>query len=488
MTSLLRLARRPAILLLLLTMAAVAIHGYHIGVEDQDVYLAAVYKNLDPQLYPVNSVFFTEQMRSSLFIPIIAGSIRLTHLPVPWAIFLWQIAAIYLVLLGCWKLAVYCFDNDYARWSGVLMVTALFSMPIAGTALLPMDNYLHPRALAAAAILLALSAALQRRWIVVVLWLVAAAAMHPLMALFGVSLIFFVTVPLPSRWPGAAVVGAFAIMPLGLFKQPSDAWNEAAQARSYYFPLQWTWYEWLGLIAPILLVLWYWRIARRRQMRRLEFITLRISAFAIFQFAVAALMTMPAATRQLSSLQPMRFLHIYYFLFLLISGGLLGEFLFNDKAWRWIVFYLPLVAAMFYVQRDLYASSGQIDWPCRRPSNPWAQAFIWAEQNTPRDAVFATDPRYMDLHGEEDYGFRALARRSLLAENQKDPGAATVFPALAEPWREQVHAQQGIEHFNRAQFRQLNQLYGVTWVVLPAAETPLACPYRNEVAQVCKVD
>ena len=68
------LALRPVCILLLLTVAAVLIHGYHIGIEDQDVYLAAVNKSLHPELYPVNSVFFTEQMKSSLFISGLAAN------------------------------------------------------------------------------------------------------------------------------------------------------------------------------------------------------------------------------------------------------------------------------------------------------------------------------------------------------------------------------------------------------------------------------
>jgi hypothetical protein len=84
---------------------------------------------------------------------------------------------------------------------------------------------------------------------------------------------------------------------------------------------------------------------------------------------------------------------------------------------------------------------------------------------------------------------RALSERSLLAENQKDPGAATVFPDLAPIWLEQVQAQTGIERFSAAQFHHLNELYAVSWVVLPVTATvPLECPYRNEAAQVCRVE
>jgi hypothetical protein len=144
---------------------------------------------------------------------------------------------------------------------------------------------------------------------------------------------------------------------------------------------------------------------------------------------------------------------------------------------------------MFYVQRDSFRYSNHIEWPGRELKNPWARAFLWSEANTPQNAVFAIDPGYMGLHAEEGYGMRALAKRSLLAENQKDPGAATVFPDLAPEWREQVHAQSGIESFDRSQFHQLNTRYGVSWTVLPvSARVPLECPYRNEAAQVCKVE
>ena len=195
------LVLRPVCILLLLTVVAVLIHGYHMGIEDQDVYLAAVNKSLNPALYPVNSVFFTEQMKASLFIRGVAGSIRLTGIPVSWGLFLWHVGSIFLVLLGCWKMASACFENEPARWSGVLLVTVLLTMPIAGTALFFVDTYLHPRALAAGAILLALAACLKKKWITTaVLVNRPAGLMHPLMALSGVSLIVFAGVKSPAEW------------------------------------------------------------------------------------------------------------------------------------------------------------------------------------------------------------------------------------------------------------------------------------------------
>ena len=49
--------------ILFLTAAAVLIHGYHLGVEDQTIYLPAIKKILDPSLYPRDAEFFLAQTR-----------------------------------------------------------------------------------------------------------------------------------------------------------------------------------------------------------------------------------------------------------------------------------------------------------------------------------------------------------------------------------------------------------------------------------------
>jgi hypothetical protein len=314
--------------------------------------------------------------------------------------------------------------------------------------------------------------------------------MHPLMALFGLSLLLFVSWPAGHKTTRIAARSATAmVLPFHLFEKPSDAWRQAALSRRYYFPLAWTWYEWLGLVAPVILVWWFARIARRHGMATLELLATRLVAFAVFQFAIAALITIPSATEQLTSFQPMRWLHIFYFLFLLMAGGLIGQFLLRGRAWRWLILFLPLAATMFYVQRDAFQYSDHVEWPGRTLKNPWAKAFLWAGVNTPKNAIFAIDPDYTRLGEDDGYGLRALAKRSVLADNKKDPGEATVFPDLAPEWQAQVNAQKGIEHFTLDQFHQLNARYGVSWTVLPVTATPpLECPYRNQAAQVCKVE
>ena len=476
------------ILLIFLTAAAILIHGYHVGVEDQEVYLAAIRKNLDPSAYPFNAVFFSEQMKVALFVRAVAATARLLH-SVEWALFLWHVLSLFGILLACRKLACAFFPSERARWAALLLLTALLTIPIAGTALYPVDQYLNPRMPATCGILLAVVACLEKRWLRTALWLVFATLMHPLMALFGISLVFFLAWPANSSAPYRASMLCAFMMPLRLLQRPSEAWQEAVRARVYCFPLQWPWYEWLGLIVPVLLVWWFSHVARRHGMATLHRVAKRLVAFAVFQFAVGALMTFPSVTEQLSAFQPMRWLHVFYFFFLLMAGGLAGELLIRNKTWYWLLLFVPLSAGMFEAQRALFAHSNHIEWPGAPRKNPWVNAFLWVRANTPKSAIFANDPNYMKLPEEENYGFRALAVRSMLAENQKDPGEVMVFPDLAAEWQRQVRAQLGIEHFTPGQFQELKARYNVSWVVLPGtAAVALECPYRNEVVEVCRVD
>jgi hypothetical protein len=309
--------------------------------------------------------------------------------------------------------------------------------------------------------------------------------MHPLMAAFGISLLFFLRVP----WKVTAAPAMAGLLPWGFFSQVSPAWKEATLARSYYFPFQWEWYEWLGVLAPVAFVWWAGRFARRRGWQDLDHIAVRLSAFAAFQFLIAMAMTTSAFGLPLAALQPMRWLHIFYFFFLIIAGGLAGEFILKRRFWAWALVFGGLACVMFAAQLDLFSHSDHADWPGRSPRNQWAQAFLWVRANTPQNAVFALDPKYMELPGEDAYGFRAWAERSVLAEDQKDPGAATVFPELAPQWQAQVTAQRGIEKFSGAQFEDLHRRFGAGWVLLPSyANVGLECPFRNGAAAVCRID
>jgi hypothetical protein len=467
-------------LLLALTVLAVLIHGYHIGIEDQAIYLPAIKKNLDPSLYPSDSEFFLTQTGPALFDELVAYSVRWLHWPLEWALLFWHLLSVFLFLLACWQISQRLFAETSARWAAVGLVAALLTMPVAGTLLLIMAECLHPRNLAAPAILFALVGVLDRRATALV-WLAIAAVLHPQMAVFGLFHLIFQAWRMP-RPALAAVLALPFVTPV-----TNPAWREVMLTRRHHFPLLWTWYELLGALAPVLLLLCFARLARRNEMPTLEHVTGRLALSGSLGVAGAFVVTMAPGLEGLVRTQPMRSLHVVYILLFLVMGGLLGKWVLKNRPTRWLLLFVPLAAGMCYVQLQTYPASEHIEWPGATPKNEWVRAFDWIRQNTPRDAVFALDPMYMKRPGADAHGFRALAERSMMADYVKDRAVAALFPELAWRWRDEVAARRNWRDFRAEDFHKLRQKYGVSWVVVEQPGVAgLGCPYSNRAVLVCR--
>jgi hypothetical protein len=124
-----------------------------------------------------------------------------------------------------------------------------------------------------------------------------------------------------------------------------------------------------------------------------------------------------------------------------------------------------------------------------RYQGEWLSSFLWIRQHTPKDAIFALDSEYLLKTGVDLHGFRALTERSMLADQEKDSGAASVFPELAESWKEQSAAQSDWAHVSPDRLQRLRAQYGVSWVLLdhPGALSGLVCPYSNGELRVCEI-
>lgn len=480
------------ILLAMLSAGSLLVEGYHPGVEDDAVYLSAIQRRLNPALYPHDSQLFTVQMQASIFDRLVALSVRVTHLPVAVFEMLGQCLAAFFLLWGCWALARRCFSTSAGQWAGVALVGVLFTLPVAGTALYIFDQHLHPRAIATVLILWAILSVLDRRIVLACVLLTAGVVVHPIMGVFGVSycVVLWIAGALarkPVHEPIPATV-AVAVAPLWIFEGPSAAWRQALNTRDYYFIGRWTWYEWLGAVAPIL-ILWamarYARHENRPTLARLEGCA---AVFAAFQLAVACVVLLTPGLIRLTPMQPMRYLHLVYIFMALLGGGLIGEKLLRGYVWRWVTLFLPLALGLFIAQRSLFAGTEHIELPGVASHNPWLRAFVWVRGNTPDDAYFALDPYYMQLPGEDYHSFRALAQRSELADAVKDAAVATQVPDLAPLWQEQSQAEAGWRHFQKQDFLRLHQRFGVNWIIVQGSGVPgLDCPYRNEAVAVCRL-
>ncbi len=481
-----RLTWRQVLALLLLTAGAIALHGYQLGEQDQFVYLPAIKFHVDPTLYPGGTDIFLTQTRFTLFDELVALSIRLTHIPFEWAIFLWHALSIWLLLLGCFQINRRCFADPAAQWAGVAGVAALFLLTVAATMLELVDPHLHPRTLATALLLLSFAAVLDRKPRALA-WFVCAMLVHPLMAIYGAFHLVFQILPLRAPFASATFIAAASPQLAPAADNP--AWREVLQTRWFLFPLRWPWFAWLGVFVPLGLLAWWSRLSEKNASPLLRRVSGRLFLSGALGTLGGVLISVIPQFERLIPAEPMRTLHLVNLLVVLLGMGLLAQHILHRQPLRWVAVFLPVCAIMLYAQIQLHPDSAHFDWPGRASQNKWVQAFQWVQQNTPRDARFALDPHYMERPGEGFHSFAALAERSQLFDYSKDRGVVATWPALAPAWREQMHDLQDWKNFRREDFLRLREKYRVTWVVVEQpAPAGLSCPYANDAVLVCRIE
>jgi hypothetical protein len=484
--------RNPILRLSLIAAAAVLVHGYHQGVDDAEIYIPGIKKAADPSLYPFGAEFFQSHAHLSFFPDLVGGIARLTRLPSDLVIFGCHLLGVYLLLLAAWRLTSACFTSGPARWGAVGLLAAVFSVPVAGTALAIMDPYVTARSLSAPATLFAVSEFVSSRLKRSLAWLLFAAIVHPQMSIYGAVLLgCLALMRRPAAKPAAEpALVAFAGLPfLWSFQPAQGAAREALLSRTYFFVSNWAWYEWVGAAAPVALLWWFAGMTPKGTTPAFRWLARSLVPFALLFTVAGLVLTFSAPLENYTRLQPMRVFHILYLVFFVLLGGLLGEYVLRRRPWRWLVLFTALAGGMYGVARASYPFSPQVELPGRATQNNWADAFLWVRHNTPKDAVFALDPNYMAVDSDDQHGFRAIAERSALADNVKDSGAVSLFPQLAKTWKEQVLAQTCWKEFRLRDFQKLAQSYPVTWIVtqrpLPAG---LECAYQNRELAVCRIE
>lgn len=490
-------SRPPAGSIALLTLLVLFAHGYHPLADDGGLYAAGIKKLLQPRLYSADAVFVTAHTRLSIFEHVMAVLVRITHLPLPWLLLAAHLASIYLFLLGAWRVGARIFSTDdgsteHRRWGVLLLAACCFTLPVAGTSLFLMDPYLTARSFSTPFSLFALDAALGGAWVEAGLWTGLAASMDFLMG--GYLAIFLVAVALATRhmwrqlaaFAGLGVLISAAIFCATRHPQTDLAGNQAALSRSYFFLSSWNWYEYPGLIFPLLLL----GIGANRTRGRGTAGELSAAALAVGSGSVLASLCFvhqSDGSFLLARLQVLRSFHMIYLTGLLLAGGLLGTWFFRKK-WVAALAYPAILLAMFAGQRLTYPNSNHLEWPWAKPRNRWEQAFLWIRANTPPEAIFALDANYIVDAGEDAQDFRPIAERSAIADWVKDGGVACISRAAEAPWWRQVRASEGLDQATDAARIARMAPLGATWIVLPsAAATNLFCPYQNGAVRVCKL-
>jgi hypothetical protein len=470
---------RLFVLLLGMVAASIAIHGYHYGIEDEAIYLPAIKVLVNPALYPQDTIFFAPQTRFMLFDNLVAAVARVTHARVDCTVFGFYVATLLAFYAGLWALTMRLFPGRRGRMGGMLLIGSLLTMPIAGTSIFIVDQHLHPRTLATALILWAAAlvapgtmgdgARTRRDYVLAAILMATAALFHVQMAFYGTLFLAALLLPLRPR-VGVLVLLAGAVTVLltaTLMAKGGPEWQEASRTRAQHYLMRWEWYEWLGAIAPGLLLWGMARLARIRGLLVAGEVALRTALFAAFAFVAGCAVTIPPQLERLVVFQPLRMLHLIYIVMLLMAGGLLAELALKGKAWRWALLLVPIAGGMCFAQYQTFPDTHHIEWPERATGNDWVEGFHWVKANTPVDARFVLDPRYMSLPGEDFHGFRGLAERGQMGDWSKDSGVALLFPRLAPRWWREVHALDNWKNFKAEDFHRLHEQFGVGWTMLP---------------------
>jgi len=273
------------------------------------------------------------------------------------------------------------------------------------------------------------------------------------------------------------------------FAPAMGPYREALYSRDYFFLSSWTWYHWLGMLAPLAILAWFWRGQLRGvkpAFGRLSFVMI---PFGLLAIAAGLVITSTRELDMFARLQPLRCFHLITIVFVVLLGGVIGEYWARGRNWVLLAIPVPLAAGMFIVSRCTYPNSAQIELPAETSSNSWVNTLLWVRHNTPTEAVFAVDSRYFSENNSDLHGFRAVAERSALADYVKDGGAAAMFPALAPKWKQMSDATEGLNHFTVDDFSRLERKYPVvSWTVVHGpAPQGLSCPYEQGGYSVCQL-
>jgi hypothetical protein len=479
----------PLATITLLTPMVLLVHGYHPLADDGAVYVAGIKGLAHPSLYRSDAVFALSPTRFSIFAHVLAPLLPWVSLPM--LLLVCHLGSIFLFLLGAWRVATRIFSDRGSCWGAVLLAACCFTLPAAGTSLSIMDPYVTARSFSTPLSLFALAAVLDGSWVGSCLWLGLAALLHPLMA--GYTAITMVTLALAQRrmWRALALMAGLGWLLCGvvfLATHPADAslaYNRAALSRSYFFLSSWRWYEYPGLVTPLVLL----GFAGFRS--RLPWAARTLAITATLAGSCALIVSLCFVHRSgsllLARLQVLRVFQFVYLCGVLLAGGMLGRLAQRHRR-AIALLYLLLIAALFAGQRLTYPESSHVEWPNRKPRNLWQEAFLWIRDNTPRDAIFALDNDYIESSGEDAQGFRATAERSAAADWFKDGGIASNFPEAAALWWQGSMATQQLNRATDEQRLARLKPLGVTWIVLPAeASTDFPCPFRNARVRVCRL-
>ncbi|PYR89216.1 MAG: hypothetical protein DMF84_25370 [Acidobacteria bacterium] len=458
--------------------------GYRYGASDQAFYLPVVLRHLDASLFPRDRALIDAQGRLTLYDDLVAALARVTPLSLPHLFFALYLCTLAVLFVAALRIGAHWYR---ARWAPLALAAALtLRHAIAKTGANTLEGYFHPRQLAFAIALMALSMFLLRRDGRAALLLVIAAALHPTAtAWFVVWLGVAVWVARP-RWRRAilAVAGAGILIvtwivvqgPLaGRLVKMDGAWLAVIADKDYLFPLSWPFNVWLTNLITIPIIVLGWR-ARRRAGALVERETaLVVGALGLL---VLFLCWLPFNAAHVALAIQLQVSRLFWLLDLLATIYLVGM-LADGTARRAAV--AALVLALASAARGAYICFVQF------PDRPivaldlqhrdWRDAMAWARQ-TPTSSGWLADPFHATRYGSS---VRAAGQRDVFLEQLKDTALAMYDRDVAMRVADRERALTSVAWDSPDGARALGRRYDLDYLLV---EHPIDLPLAHQAGSI----
>ena len=458
--------------------------GYRFGVSDQAFYIPAVSLAADPSLFPRDRDVFQPQMRFWLGDELIGGLVAATGADLP-VLF----AVLYVLTMAVLAVAVVWLARSLGcDWWTIAIALVLITLRhrIARTGANSLEGYMHPRMLAFACGLVALSFSSRLLHVRAGAWTILAGLVHTSTALW-----FAVVVFVAALWPyrnrrsvrwlvvgGLGFGGLVAVSAIAAWERMDPAWLAVLGDRDYLFSLDWPLYAWASNFAyPVVMLAIY----RRRERLGVAAAGERGLVAGLLALVLVFLLSLPLAELRIAFFVQLQANRVFWVLDAFVAVYL-AWWVASDATRQWSRAGRQMLVAglaALAIARGTYVlyETGR---PLAElaPRTAWSEVMAWLALQPGGWHVLA-DPQHAWKYG---ISVRAAALRDTPLELGKDPAMAMYDRALAERVAERTQALGGFDDWSTAdQVLAVASRYDVDVFVDHADRTlPFPVLFRND--------
>ena len=462
--------------------------GYRYGVSDQAFYIPVVQQGLEPTLFPHDTPLLDAQNQLFAFDDLFALVIRMTGTSLPVAFFVAYLAGL-TILYGA---SVSIGRSLFSTWWGVstfaLALTIRHRIP--DTAVNTLEAYLHPRQLALAVGLVAVSVFLRGHTWLAVAAVAGALLLHPTTAIwFAILLgIAILVSDRESRQPILALAGgigaaATVLLASTLREQVAlmdPTWMSLLQSKDYLHATDWpmlTWFANLGFAAIIAAIYDYRRALAITTPRETGLVWGCASLLLLF------LISVPLAHAGVALVIQLQFSRIFWLLdilaiaymtWLLVESPIGQRAIPKQTRVRYAV--VVMVFALTLARGSYVTYVEKADRPLIEidlPENEWTEVMDWAGKR-PVGTHFLVDPGHAWRYGSS---VRAASGRDVYLEEIKDIGIAIYSSQIAERVSTRIAELGNFSELDSNRARRLAHRYHLDYLI---TEHPIGLPLVHQ--------